>query len=532
MRAIFFCQGPSLQVFYELYRALARRTPVERAGFYVANYSLYNQFLAEHPGFEQEFAVEKEWALYEAAEHHRPDRERLAARERELGDPTLWSPVVVDRRLSMGSDCTFRQDYASPWSHDRLLALLDVATERIAELFDTVKPNVIFTLYTATFGDCLGHAFARARGIRALDVVQARMQNRIMIVDGVADPPPHMAAWQARFAAEVPAQLRQEAEAYLTAVRERHAMYEGVVPAARHKRESGVAHVLSTWCRPATWKGLARSLVADWRRRSGPARYDPQVRNATRSFLFGTLVRPLRRTALTRRLQSRLVQAVALKGMDYAVYPLHTEPELVLAQFVRPFQNQIEVVRNIAYSLPVGMKLLVKEHPLMVGRRPVAYYQKLLDLPNVLLAAWDMPSEAALDGARLVLTLRSAMGLEAAIRRIPVVGLGRALFNLLPDHMYQTCHNLYRLGETIRLALTEYRYDEEALICFLAAVIRGSVPVNLLTDFLGKGGLAFSGEEAVPLAEHPHLAALADHVAMRLGEPAEATADAWEGVPA
>ena len=44
----------------------------------------------------------------------------------------------------------------------------------------------------------------------------------------------------------------------------------------------------------------------------------------------------------------------------------------------RSYLNQIEVVRNIAQSLPVGWQVLIKEHPASMGRRPVSYYQKLL----------------------------------------------------------------------------------------------------------------------------------------------------------
>ena len=53
----------------------------------------------------------------------------------------------------------------------------------------------------------------------------------------------------------------------------------------------------------------------------------------------------------------------------------------------RAWMNQIEAIRNIARNLPVGMKLLVKEHPAALGYRSVSFYKKVTAIPNVLLVS-------------------------------------------------------------------------------------------------------------------------------------------------
>ena len=52
------------------------------------------------------------------------------------------------------------------------------------------------------------------------------------------------------------------------------------------------------------------------------------------------------------------------KIKSFAFYPLHSEPEVAIQVLAHPYhKNQIELVRNIAASLPFGMPLIIKEHP-------------------------------------------------------------------------------------------------------------------------------------------------------------------------
>jgi hypothetical protein len=207
-----------------------------------------------------------------------------------------------------------------------------------------------------------------------------------------------------------------------------------------------------------------------------------------------------------------------LEGLDYILYPLHAEPELMLAQFARPYLNQIEVVRNIALSMPVGMHLLVKEHPITVGRRSMGYYKKLLEIPNVRMADMDLPAQPAVNNARLVVVIRGSLALEVVIRKIPVIGLGISLEQLLPTTMYKMCSNLYELPIAIREMLNSYDYDHDALVRYLAAVIVGSVPANLVSDLLAKPERFRSDEfsRGRSFEEHPHLDDLANHMLERI----------------
>ncbi|HKS96017.1 MAG TPA: hypothetical protein VJV74_07765, partial [Terriglobia bacterium] len=66
-----------------------------------------------------------------------------------------------------------------------------------------------------------------------------------------------------------------------------------------------------------------------------------------------------------------------------AFFGLHTQPEFTTDVRAPFFTNQIALAENIARSLPVGHRLVVKEHPGMKGERPLSYYRPLKKLYNV-----------------------------------------------------------------------------------------------------------------------------------------------------
>jgi len=175
--------------------------------------------------------------------------------------------------------------------------------------------------------------------------------------------------------------------------------------------------------------------------------------------------------------------------MPYAFFPLHKEPEVTLLVYSRPFMNQIEVIRNLARSLPVGMRLVVKEHPACVGYRPLQYYRKLLEIPNVSLAPPELESRSALQHASLVCIISGSIGLEALVLEKPVVHLGRVPFEILPDSMIRRIRDPEQMPATIQEMLSFHRHDEDALVSFVGAVIDFSVPVDFYSILLGRTGV-------------------------------------------
>ncbi len=197
----------------------------------------------------------------------------------------------------------------------------------------------------------------------------------------------------------------------------------------------------------------------------------------------------MRARSMERHLNDLYLYSKDLPGLNYAFFPLHDEPEVNLCVYSKPYLNQIEAVRLFSHNLPVGMKLVVKEHPWTIGKRPLSYYQKLLEIPNVVLADPRVQSRELVNNARIVTLIAGSIGLEALIVRKPVVLLGQTPFSFLPSKMIRYADNPERLGHEIRDLLEHYECDEKALLCYVSAVIRDSVQIDFYTRLLGRTGV-------------------------------------------
>ncbi len=154
----------------------------------------------------------------------------------------------------------------------------------------------------------------------------------------------------------------------------------------------------------------------------------------------------------------------------------------------KPYQNQIEAVRNIARCLPVGMKLVTKEHPRSAGYRGYRYYEKLLRIPNVVLVDPNVEAKAVLQHAKIVINIWSFIGFEAAVYRKPVISLGTPIFSIFPRSMVRHVRDFGQLYSEMEDLLKNHRHQERSVVNFVAVALRGGVPVNFFTSHLKKQG--------------------------------------------
>ena len=116
-------------------------------------------------------------------------------------------------------------------------------------------------------------------------------------------------------------------------------------------------------------------------------------------------------------------------------FPLQVEPERSLLIQAPNYTNQIEVITNIAKSLPTGYELYVKEHPGSVFRewRPVSDYKKIMKLPNVRLIHPSVKSKDVIEKSSLVIVISSTTGLEAAFYNKPSIIFADLDYSILPS---------------------------------------------------------------------------------------------------
>ena len=119
----------------------------------------------------------------------------------------------------------------------------------------------------------------------------------------------------------------------------------------------------------------------------------------------------------------------------FIYFPLQLEPErstLIPATF---YTNQLDVITNIAKSIPIDFQLLVKEHPMqkIKGWREISFYKSIMELPNVKLIHPSIPNDEMLKKCSLAITIAGTTGLEAALYKKPCIIFADTNYSYLPS---------------------------------------------------------------------------------------------------
>jgi len=248
-------------------------------------------------------------------------------------------------------------------------------------------------------------------------------------------------------------------------------------------------------------KSLLDLLIGEYKFRFGEYRDDNHISSYIGHFVGQRIIRPWRARMMERRFRNLYVKSKDLQFLDYAFFPLHTEPEVTLSVYSKPYLNQIEAVRLFSHNLPAGMKLIVKEHPWAIGRRPLSYYLKLMEIPNVKLAHPGLNSREMASQARLITVIAGSVGLEGLILNKPVIVLGKTPYNFLPASMIRHAESPDRLGYDIRDLLENYEYNDTALLCYIAATMKNSVSIDFYSRLLSRRGVYRENSQLVGIDE-------------------------------
>jgi hypothetical protein len=160
-------------------------------------------------------------------------------------------------------------------------------------------------------------------------------------------------------------------------------------------------------------------------------------------------------------LKTRMRKSFIDKNLEYEIYlnekfilfTLHQEPERVLLIGAPFYTNQIEIIRQIAKSLPIGFKLYVKEHFSQELRewREISYYKEILEIPNVRLYHPTSNIEELIKKSSLVISISGTSGLEAAFFQKPSIVMADLGYTILPS--IQKLDSIENLPNLIRNGL-------------------------------------------------------------------------------
>ncbi|MDC0450761.1 capsular biosynthesis protein [Nitrosopumilus sp.] len=149
------------------------------------------------------------------------------------------------------------------------------------------------------------------------------------------------------------------------------------------------------------------------------------------------------------------------QNWKFVYFPLQLDPERTILIPAPFFSIQKDVIINIAKSLPVNYKLIVKEHPLqrVRGWRPISFYKEIKNLPNVEFVHPHIENEEMIKKCSIVATITGTSGLEAAINKKPSIVFADTIYSELPSVFKIT--TIEQLPQIIQTALkTDVSMDD------------------------------------------------------------------------
>lgn len=126
------------------------------------------------------------------------------------------------------------------------------------------------------------------------------------------------------------------------------------------------------------------------------------------------------------------------KNEKFYLYPQHFKPEASTSVLSKHFCDDIAIITNIAFNLPFGTKLYVKEHFVNFGRLPLSYYKTLKNIPNVKLISHNQNIKHLIENSEAIITHTSTVGFEALMLNKPVFVFGNVFYECHPN-----CRKIY-----------------------------------------------------------------------------------------
>jgi hypothetical protein len=182
-------------------------------------------------------------------------------------------------------------------------------------------------------------------------------------------------------------------------------------------------------------------------------------------------------------------------GLDaerpFVYFPLHVTDDYKIKKIIPHCIDQASIVEQVADALPPGYDLVLKEHPMSVGRNPLSLLRRLKRRANVRLVSPHVSSHDLMRKAAGVAVISSTVGLEALLSEKPVLTLGQpfyAGYGITID-----VDSFRELRDQVPASL-RYRPDPDRIARFLHAAMRAcyrGAPV--LVDRSDENAIAIAG---------------------------------------
>jgi hypothetical protein len=160
-------------------------------------------------------------------------------------------------------------------------------------------------------------------------------------------------------------------------------------------------------------------------------------------------------------------------GRPFVYFPLHVTDDYKIKRIIPHTVDQASLVEQVADALPAGHDLVLKEHPMSVGRNSVALLRRLRARPNVRLVEPHTNTHDLIRRSRAIAVISSTVGLEALLHEKPVLTLGQPFYSGYGVTL--DVDSFAEIREAVP-AILRFQPDPERIRRFLHAAMRACRP--------------------------------------------------------
>ena len=157
----------------------------------------------------------------------------------------------------------------------------------------------------------------------------------------------------------------------------------------------------------------------------------------------------------------------------FVYFPLHVTDDYKIKRIIPHTVDQASLVEQVADALPTGYDVVLKEHPMSVGRNSVALLRRLRARPNVHLVKPHVNTHDLIRRSAAVAVISSTVGLEALLHEKPVLTLGQPFYS--GYGVTVDVDSFAEIREAVP-AVLRFRPDPERITRFLHAAMRACSP--------------------------------------------------------
>jgi len=183
-------------------------------------------------------------------------------------------------------------------------------------------------------------------------------------------------------------------------------------------------------------------------------------------------------------------------GRPFVYFPLHVVEDYKVKRVIPHCYDQASLIEQVAEALPQGYDLVLKEHPMSIGRNRLSLLRRLTRRENVHLVAPRTSSHDLMQSAAAMVVISSTVGLEALLYRRPVLTLGQPFYSGYGVTL--DVDSFREIREKVP-AILDFQPDAERIERFLHAAMRAcraGKPVGVDASDANAATLAASLHEA------------------------------------